>query len=128
MAGPVKGERAELARVQRFEHRGEVVREAAVAMQQNDGPALAAAQVVQPHALDLDELARLQLHLSLYPPHRHVPLVTHPGLFNDKLPRTPRANSRNPPAHAALLRSTLLRRLRKPRFSVTESRFRASVS
>ena len=59
VAGAVEGERAELPAVYCPEHRREVVREAAVAVQHDDGPSCAAAQVMQPHALDTHELARL---------------------------------------------------------------------
>src|SRR5205085_1630885 len=75
VAGAVEGERAKLPAVQGREHRREVVREAAVAVQQNDGPSCAAAQVMQPHALDTHELARLQIHLRLFRSPEHSPLT-----------------------------------------------------
>src|SRR5205823_3401725 len=72
-----------LKRVERGEHRREVVRESRVAVQKHDWTALAARDEVQTHALDLDELARLNLprHFPRTPYHKRTPLqrITIPG-------------------------------------------------
>src|SRR2546429_2856688 len=86
VAGAVEGKGTKLSRVERGEHRREVVRKSCVAVQKHDGAALAARDEVQAHALDLDELARLNLprQLCRTPYHKRTPLHPSQNFKNDR--------------------------------------------